>query len=412
MEDVKPQARLGEILTHCGMITAEQLDEALGVADRDGLRLGEALISLGILDKDRLTWALGVQFDLSYVDLQHDIVDWEFLHVLPLERLLELRLLPLARVGNLVTAVIADPTRTGIIDLLLELFPHEQVAVQLSSEDAIVEVLKEAIRRRTMAVLENDEHIPVPETARQLLELFDNGLTRRLAIIKFSGENNATAITENNALADRVPFSAFHLAQVIFQLQKVFARENLLPGGFMGFRSADGASPQIPLRVTAIQGPSAMVMALDTFVSPADEDYVASPVVAVYATDPDATIETLLAITPEGDDRMPLFLQRRIGTLSPNALQFEVVDTRLRIAAATRLHGAIAPLFTVVAGDTSRDLLTLPRLYVSPETGPIIVVLDMAAAGERIAPHYVKAEMLEAGDEAAHQRLLDSVIGG
>lgn len=153
MDSPKPTGRIGEILTRCGFVKPEQLEPALELARRENLRLGEALVRLGILDEDRLTWALGIQFELSYVDLSEDMIDWPLLLSLPLERLRELQLLPMALVDGAIHAVIADPLKTGLASALEELFRHQRVVVQLASAAAIETMLDSAARKKALGLL-------------------------------------------------------------------------------------------------------------------------------------------------------------------------------------------------------------------------------------------------------------------
>ena len=65
--------RVGQILLRQGLITAEQLTEALNRADSSGVRLGETLIAMGALAEDQLTDALALQEDtpIGLLDALH-----------------------------------------------------------------------------------------------------------------------------------------------------------------------------------------------------------------------------------------------------------------------------------------------------------------------------------------------------
>src|SRR4051794_26773531 len=53
--------RIGEILIQQGLVTAEQLDAALGAQHQFGRRVGSMLVELGYLDEDILARALSHQ---------------------------------------------------------------------------------------------------------------------------------------------------------------------------------------------------------------------------------------------------------------------------------------------------------------------------------------------------------------
>lgn len=60
-QDIQQRSRLGTLLIHKGMITRQQLDEALILQSQSGMRLGEALISKGWITQKQLDKALRKQ---------------------------------------------------------------------------------------------------------------------------------------------------------------------------------------------------------------------------------------------------------------------------------------------------------------------------------------------------------------
>ena len=55
--------RLGDIIVERGLITAEQLDEALAAQRESGSKLGEVLVELGFLTRVALAGVIGEQWD-------------------------------------------------------------------------------------------------------------------------------------------------------------------------------------------------------------------------------------------------------------------------------------------------------------------------------------------------------------
>lgn len=58
METGRKKVRLGELLVNSGVITAEQLQQALDNPNRQGKKLGEFLVDEGIVSEDDLAKAL------------------------------------------------------------------------------------------------------------------------------------------------------------------------------------------------------------------------------------------------------------------------------------------------------------------------------------------------------------------
>ena len=61
--------RLGDLLVSSGIITGEQLEQALALPREDGLRLGDVLIRQGVISEAQLIDALRVQLGVDFVDL-------------------------------------------------------------------------------------------------------------------------------------------------------------------------------------------------------------------------------------------------------------------------------------------------------------------------------------------------------
>lgn len=70
----KGRKKLGEILVSQGVVTQEQLDEALAKAKQEQIRVGEALTALGYTDSHQILKALSSQHGIKYVDLKNEKV--------------------------------------------------------------------------------------------------------------------------------------------------------------------------------------------------------------------------------------------------------------------------------------------------------------------------------------------------
>ncbi len=79
MELGRKKVRLGELLVNSGVLTNEQLQQALDNPARQGKKLGEFLVDEGIVSEDDLAKALSRQLDLDMIDLQSTNVDKEVL---------------------------------------------------------------------------------------------------------------------------------------------------------------------------------------------------------------------------------------------------------------------------------------------------------------------------------------------
>lgn len=83
MELGRKKVRLGELLVNSGVLSNEQLQQALDNPARQGKKLGEFLVDEGIVSEDDLAKALSKQLDLDMIDLQSINVDKEVLNLVP-----------------------------------------------------------------------------------------------------------------------------------------------------------------------------------------------------------------------------------------------------------------------------------------------------------------------------------------
>ena len=115
-DEVRPM--LGWVLVKRGLITPEQLDEALADVKRTGMRLGEALLSRGWLFEGDLARALAMQFELEYVDLVTQSFDQYVARMLPLEVARRMFALPVRWIGeNGILVAVADPCDVDVATL-------------------------------------------------------------------------------------------------------------------------------------------------------------------------------------------------------------------------------------------------------------------------------------------------------
>lgn len=107
--------RLGEILIRQGLISADQLAQAVDVQRRKGGLLGEALVALGHVDEATVLRGLAEQYGVSYVtrkQVAENLVPKSFLAVVPLEEAERHLVFPVwynKSSGELVL-IVSDPT--------------------------------------------------------------------------------------------------------------------------------------------------------------------------------------------------------------------------------------------------------------------------------------------------------------
>ena len=101
---------LGALLVRKGLLTKEQLDDALAERAHTGELLGQVLLRQGRIFEDELARVLAEQHDLEFLNLRSVGVDRRLLPLIPAEVGRRLRVVPVRLVqgGDVLTAV-ADP---------------------------------------------------------------------------------------------------------------------------------------------------------------------------------------------------------------------------------------------------------------------------------------------------------------
>src|SRR5919109_3069455 len=117
--------RIGDILVREGLITPAQLAAAQQDARQNGTRLGFSLVKLGIISEADLTRALAKQYRVPAVDLDRVNVDPKILKLIPADQAMKHLVLPLRRVGRMLTVAMANPTDAGAIDNLKFITRHD-----------------------------------------------------------------------------------------------------------------------------------------------------------------------------------------------------------------------------------------------------------------------------------------------
>jgi type IV pilus assembly protein PilB len=120
--------RLGDILLRDGLLSREQLAQALVEQKASKHRLGYVLVKLGLVPELEITKILARQYRMPAVDLSRFDVDPKILKLVPSDMAAKGVVLPLKREGRTLTVAMADPSDLGLLEDLkfitrFDLFP-------------------------------------------------------------------------------------------------------------------------------------------------------------------------------------------------------------------------------------------------------------------------------------------------
>ncbi len=109
---------IGSILLERGLISDEQLEQAIAEQNRTGERLDHLLVRLGFVTSGEVIEAIGQQFSLPIVDLDAVEVDDEVLRLLPPKLVFKQRCVPIARNNGALRVATCDPFELTAFDEL------------------------------------------------------------------------------------------------------------------------------------------------------------------------------------------------------------------------------------------------------------------------------------------------------
>ncbi len=171
---------LGEYLVKKGLISEEQLVNALRVQKQSGIRLGTALIKLGYITEEQLLHALGNIYGYQIINLTPPEIDISVFKLIPEETIIKYKILPFAKKGNTVKVAISEPARVEHIKFLLAGY---DVEIYLIKESELNKLL-EHFRLREKKGEKSNNIIDLVESAITDMSVLDEEETREEDLIK------------------------------------------------------------------------------------------------------------------------------------------------------------------------------------------------------------------------------------
>src|SRR5260370_28764340 len=132
--------RLGEILLKERLITQDQLQKALDFQRANGGKLGSCLTKMGFITDDDITGVLSRQYGVPSINLKFYEIDPNVIKLIPQDTALRYQVIPLSRVGSVLTIAMTDPTNVFAMDDI-KFMTGFNVEPVVASESAIGEAI-------------------------------------------------------------------------------------------------------------------------------------------------------------------------------------------------------------------------------------------------------------------------------
>ena len=108
--------QLGELLIERGVISQQQLDEALNVQKEKGGLIGEVLVELGFAKEEDIPQALTAQYGFPYLPLANYEINPEIVNIIPSRVARQYLLIPVDKIGNNLTLAMSNPLNVHAIE--------------------------------------------------------------------------------------------------------------------------------------------------------------------------------------------------------------------------------------------------------------------------------------------------------
>lgn len=125
--------RLGDMLVEEGLITEQNLQDAILVQKERGGFLGKLLVELGHTTQDQVVSCLVKQCKIPHLSLQEYDIDTSVFNLVPTDMCLEYSLVPIDKLGRILTIAMVDPLNLDAIDAVRQVCPQLRIKPILCS---------------------------------------------------------------------------------------------------------------------------------------------------------------------------------------------------------------------------------------------------------------------------------------
>jgi type IV pilus assembly protein PilB len=115
-DDFLRRKPLGEILLDQGIVSQEQLDQALEEQRKSGRLLGRVLVEFGFVKEERILEALGIQIGMKVTNLADMDIPEEVIKQVPPSLAQVYNVVPVKFENNIITVALSDPLNINVLD--------------------------------------------------------------------------------------------------------------------------------------------------------------------------------------------------------------------------------------------------------------------------------------------------------
>ncbi|MCL9780527.1 Flp pilus assembly complex ATPase component TadA [Vibrio sp. S4M6] len=167
---IKLRKRLGDLLVEEGIITEQQVEDALVSQKQTGRKLGDTLIELGFLTEHQMLTFLSQQLALPLIDLNRAQVDIDAVQILPEVHARRLRALVFGQSGDTLRVAMSDPADLFAQESLLSQLSKYALEFVIAPENQLVEAF-DRYYRRTKEIASFAEQLQAEHSTNEAFDL-------------------------------------------------------------------------------------------------------------------------------------------------------------------------------------------------------------------------------------------------
>ncbi len=173
---MKSDRKLAVIFVRRGLLTEEQRAEVMAEADADGKSLSDILLERQIVQENDIISCISQETNLPPIDVAKVTIDESLLEIINEKMAKKYMVLPVARIGKLLTVAVADPFDVMVIDDLRLSTGHEPI-MAISSEAAIrrgIEATYGAVQDEMQDIvseLDGDDALELSDTTEEEVDV-------------------------------------------------------------------------------------------------------------------------------------------------------------------------------------------------------------------------------------------------
>ncbi|HHC6615166.1 TPA: GspE/PulE family protein [Vibrio parahaemolyticus] len=169
---IQLRKRLGDLLIEEGIVSEDQIQQALSAQRSTGQKLGDALIDLGFITEKQMLEFLSQQLGLPLIDLGRAPVDADAVQILPEVHARRLRAMVVARNGDTLRVAMSDPADLFTQESLMNLLGEYNLEFIIASERQLISSF-DRYYRRTKEIASFAEQL---QAEHQDVQSFDYGI--------------------------------------------------------------------------------------------------------------------------------------------------------------------------------------------------------------------------------------------